>query len=85
MNRTEQNFSAMLTMYKTLRDTDEILNSEYFDAVSYDIDGYESTFNEYSIEEDYCEIEKLYEELKKQVSHVSKLVIATKNLNFKFG
>ena len=78
-------YESLLIMYRTARDTDEILNSEHFDQMSYDIDGYSGVL--YDIREDN-DLDYMREELgklKAQVSMASKLVIALKGINYRFG
>jgi hypothetical protein len=79
---TRQEFEALITMYDALRDTEEILNSDYHDQILYDIDGYRSEYEEHGSPENR---QKLYDSLKKQVEAMTKLVIAMKNINFTYG
>jgi hypothetical protein len=79
---TRKEFSALITMYSALQDTEEILNSEYHDQIMYDIDGYRSEYEEHGSPENR---QKLTDTLKKQVEAMTKLVIAMKNVNFIYG
>lgn len=85
MKDLELKLESLLTMYKTLRDTDEILTSEYFDAIGYDIDGYSEAIYEALESEDIDELRDIESNLENQVSTFSKLVIAMKNIKFIYG
>lgn len=85
MKDLELKLESLLTMYKTLRDTDEILTSEYFDAISYDIQGYEEAIFEAFEDGDLEELRDIESNLENQVSTFSKLVIAMKNIKFIYG
>ncbi len=83
MGKLKKEFEALLIMYRTLRDTEEILDSVYFDTISYDIEGYEETL--YEIGNDFEWLEEETEKLRAQVSAVSQLVIAMKKLDFRYS
>jgi hypothetical protein len=83
MGKLKKEFEALLIMYRTLRDTEEILDSVYFDTISYDIEGYEETL--YEIGNDFGWLEEETEKLRAQVSAVSQLVIAMKKLDFRYS
>lgn len=79
---TRQEFRALITMYSTLQDTEEILNSDYHDQILYDIDGYMAEYEQHGSPENR---QKLTDTLKKQVGAMTKLVIAMKGVKFVYG
>lgn len=82
MKDLQLKLDSLLTMYRTLRDSDELLESEYFDAISYDIQGYEEAIFEALYDSDMDELRDIESNLENQVSTFSKLVIAMKNIKF---
>ena len=80
-----EEFDMYLTMYKVARDSEEILNSDYFDAISFDIEGFDQSFIEAEMNRDFDEMKDLIDKIKVQVSNASKLIIAMKNMTFIFG
>jgi hypothetical protein len=85
MKKLVKEIEGLLIMYKALRDSDELLNSEYFDSMSYDIDGYEEAVFEAEDSNDIDELEDIKKNLKNQVEAFTKMVIAMKQVKFIYG
>lgn len=85
MKELVKDIDALLVMYRTLRDSDDIINSEYFDSISYDINGYDEAVFEAEDSDDVEELERIKKNLKKQVEAFTKMVIAMKQVNFIYG
>lgn len=75
----------LMILYRALRDTDTISRSEYFDAISYDIQGYEEAIFEADVDEDIEALRDIKLSLKNQVEAFTKMVIAMKQVKFIYG
>jgi hypothetical protein len=85
MNPITKTFKETLEVYLKLRDTDEILNSQYFDSFGYDIDGYIEYFEDAVLSNDTQEMQVILHNLKQQVEATQKLVAGLKGLNFRYS
>ena len=84
MKKVREEFDALVIMYRTLRDSDEIVNSDMFDSITFDIDGYCEEFERAEMDGDESGAQCLVSLLRKQVGYVSTYVIALKNINFRY-
>jgi len=75
----------LMTLYRELRDTDEILRSEYFDPISYDIQGYEEAIFDAEYDEDIECLKDIKLSLKNQIKAFTKMVTAIKKVKFIYG
>ena len=75
----------LMILYRALRDTNTISRSEYFDAMSRDIQGYEEAIFEADVDEDIEALKDIKLSLKNQVEAFTKMVIAMKQVKFIYG
>lgn len=85
MKKLVAEIESLMTLYRALRDTDEILTSEYFDQISYDIQGYEEAIWDAEYDEDIEDLKAIKLRLKNQVEAFTKMVIAMKKVKFIYG
>lgn len=77
-------FDILLTKYRKVLNSDTILDTRYYDQMSYDYDGFYSSFYESYDEGDEHECNELYESLKIQVKHAEALRKAIEAYNTRF-
>jgi hypothetical protein len=81
-NKIKQ-FNTLLDKYSNLRDEEVILNSHHYDAIYYDICGYEETIVEIEGSNNSEWLDEELKHLREQVESISKLVDALNTINYR--
>ena len=84
MKELMEEIDALITMYYTLKDDDELID-QYHDAIYYDIMGYEESIYEAKEDNDIDWLNEIRDDLKNNVEAFVSIAIALKKVKFIYG